>query len=305
MAIKMVRGPSDTPNIRNIDDIVPIRYAYGGQNGFVIGKGTEISNTVVGSNFTLNSGRLVLQGVECDIDATGVTITIDNVATQRYYTVYLEVNLALNTASIKSENDTAAYPTIDSGDDLTENTTGIARLPLYRFTAINGIVGDVNKVVESVQYINSSYIKEVKVNNSLKVNNLEIKQDNDGILKIDNIIIPQKKLLWSGDITLSFSGDELLDVSDVTGLTDFKNKTFEVSLYYYKVSGSIPIKTSAIVYKFKTSNNLISGDTEGFFFNLPYDYEEYTNAKIEVSDSKIIGSSMSGVHCTSIYQIIE
>ena len=201
MAIKMVREPSDTPNINNIDDIVPMRYAYGGQNGFVIGKGTEISNTVSGLNFTVNSGRLVLQGVECDIDATGVTITIDNIATKRYYTVYLEVNLGLNTATIKSEYDTATYPSIDAGDDLTENTTGVARLPLYQFTATSGVISEVNKVVESVKYINEDFIKNVKVDDASKVNNLEIKQDENGVLKIGDIIIPQKILLWEGTLT--------------------------------------------------------------------------------------------------------
>ena len=205
MAIKMVREPSETPNINNIDDIVPMRYAYGGQNGFVIGKGTEISNTVSGLNFTVNSGRLVLQGVECDIDATGVTITIDNIATKRYYTIYLEVNLGLNTATIKDEYDTATYPTIDVGDDLTENSTGIARLPLYHFTATSGIIGEVNKVVESVKYVNQDFIKNVKVDDASKVNNLEIKQDENGVLKIGDIIIPQKILLWSGFVSSNSS----------------------------------------------------------------------------------------------------
>ena len=194
MAIKMVREPSETPNINNIDDIVPMRYAYGNQNGYVIGKGNEISNTVNGLNFTVNSGRLVLQGVECDIDASGVTIAVDNIATKRYYTIYLEVNLGLNTATIKNEYDTATYPAIDAGDDLTENTTGIARLPLYRFIATNGVISEVNKVIESIKYINPS----ITVDNSKKVNNLEIKQNENGVLKIGDVIIPQKILLWEG-----------------------------------------------------------------------------------------------------------
>lgn len=173
MAIKMVREPSETPNINNIDDIVPMRYAYGNQNGYVIGKGTEISNTVNGLNFTVNSGRLVLQGVECDIDAVGVTITIDNIATKRYYVVYLQVNLGTNTASILSTYDTATYPTIDAGDDLTENTTGVARLPLYRFTATSGVISEVNKVVESIKYVNETFIKNVKVNNAAQADNAD------------------------------------------------------------------------------------------------------------------------------------
>lgn len=173
MAIKMVREPSETPNINNIDDIVPMRYAYGNQNGYVIGKGTEISNTVNGLNFTVNSGRLVLQGVECDIDASGVTITIDNIATKRYYVVYLQVNLGTNTASILDTHDTATYPSIDAGDDLTENTTGIARLPLYRFIATSGVISNVNKVVESVKYIDESFIKNVKVNDAEHADNAD------------------------------------------------------------------------------------------------------------------------------------
>ena len=180
MAIKMVREPSETPNINNMDDIVPMRYAYGNQNGYVIGKGTEISNTVNGLNFTVNSGRLVLQGVECDIDASGVTITIDNIATTRYYVVYLQVNLGTNTASILNTYDTATYPTIDDGDDLTENTTGVARLPLYRFTATSGIISEVNKVVESIKYTPKFIFED------------------DGVLRVGNNIIPQKRRIWTG-----------------------------------------------------------------------------------------------------------
>lgn len=222
MAIKMVREPSETPNINNIDDIIPMRYAYGGQNGFVIGKGTEISNTVNGLNFTINSGRLVLQGVECDIDATGVTITIDNIATKRYYTIYLEVNLGLNTATIKDEYDTATYPTIDAGDDLTENTTGIARLPLYQFTATNGVISEVNKIVEDIKYS-----KNIIVNNS--VNSINAKNsilNNDGtysgfnkdeknILKTGTTIIPTFELIYQG-------GDEMSKLSD-------DSRTFQLS----------------------------------------------------------------------------
>lgn len=190
MAIKMVREPSETPNINNIDDIVPMRYAYGNQNGYVIGKGNEISNTVNGLNFTVNSGRLVLQGVECDIDAVGVTITIDNIATKRYYVIYLQVNLGLNTAQILSSYDTATYPTIDAGDDLTENTTGVARLPLYRFTATSGIISDVNKVVESVKYTS-----DMSVANSNTVQNIDFSSSNSAVF--GNYIVPKIIILYN------------------------------------------------------------------------------------------------------------
>lgn len=249
MAIKMVREPSETPNINNIDDIVPMRYAYGNQNGFVIGKGNEISNSVSGLNFTVNSGRLVLQGVECDIDATGVTIIIDNIATKRYYTIYLEVNLGLNTATIKSEYDTATYPNIDAGDDLTENTTGIARLPLYRFTATSGIIGEVNKVVESIKYINENFIKNVKVNNatnSTKINDISITRTDEGILKTDtiiwdadipshkvgDIIIPQYKVVYTGGKEIG-SANKASFTAITSGINVYKTYEIELGISNY------------------------------------------------------------------------
>ena len=166
MAIKMVRAPSETPNINNIDDIIALRYAYGDKNGYVKNRGEEISYTIDGNNFIINSGRLVLQGVECDIDASGVIITVDNISTKRYYTVYLEVNLALNTSTIKTQHDTITFPEIDSGDDFMQNSTGTARLVIYRFTAENGIIDSVSKSCDEIKYINEDYIRFANVLNS-------------------------------------------------------------------------------------------------------------------------------------------
>lgn len=159
MGIRMVRQPSETPNVTNIDDIIPFRYAYGDQDGYVIGKGTEISYTIDGNTFRINSGRVVLQGVETDIDANGVSFTIDNASETRYFVVYYEVNLATQTTAIKlSTYSTSGYPTIDVGDDLTANSSGIARLPLYRFTATSGVISNVTKVSKAIEYSGTALV---------------------------------------------------------------------------------------------------------------------------------------------------
>lgn len=310
MAIKMVREPSDTPNINNVDDIVPMRYAYGGQNGFVIGKGNEISNSVSGLNFTVNSGRLVLQGVECDIDATGVTITIDNIATKRYYTVYLEVNLGLNTATIKSEYDTATYPTIDAGDDLTENTTGIARLLLYRFTATSGVISEVNKVVESVKYT-----ANMTVDNSNKVNNLEIKRDANGVLKIGDVVIPQRSLVSNSAITIfSVAGGNKTLLENV-----HSGDVYE--LYYTNaISSGITTNNTSInsAIKVKIINeNVDTLLNIAISLSAPnYIYRAY-NLRLSLSNNNLIGTltvfdengdddtNNRGITITEIYKIIE
>ena len=315
MAIKMVREPSETPNINNIDDIIPMRYAYGGQNGFVIGKGTEISNTVSGLNFTVNSGRLVMQGVECDIDATGVTITIDNIATKRYYTVYLEVNLGLNTATIKSEYDTATYPTIDTGDDLTENSTGIARLPLYQFTATSGIISEVNKVVESVKYA-----KDIKVNNALnsdnadKVNNLEIKENEDNILQNGDNTIPQLRLLYNGDIFITETRGALLNSNNIETyaylLLDIETPTGKrmllptsnsnLSLCFVVTSSEFSPTTTTVIENYYYTliirdNSLYLSDAE---------YSSMSRFKITNSISNIETERKTSLHIHKVFKII-
>ena len=184
MAVKMVREPNETPNISNIDDIIPMRYAYGNQSGYVINKGNQVSYTVNGLNFTINSGRLVLQGVECDIDASGVTVTIDNIATKRYYTVYLQVNLGINTATVLATYDTTTYPNPPASDDLTANSTGVAYLILYHFTATGGIISEVDKVVTSVKYTEDIKVKNtINSDTSTMANNI-VFNGNGGVNKV-------------------------------------------------------------------------------------------------------------------------
>lgn len=197
MAIEMVRIPSETPNISNTDDFVGLRYAYGNQNGYVIGKGQECSYTINGSKFRVNSGRLVLQGVECDIDANGVEITIDNVATKKYYTVYLEVNLATNETKILAMSDLTSYPKIESGDDLTQNTTGTATMELYHFEATSGVISNVSKVLKAIQYSRVEYnlmstYKTVERDEVVLINNFSEYKGKDVVFVVDGIEVTRR-----------------------------------------------------------------------------------------------------------------
>lgn len=167
MAIKIVREPSTTPNITSMDDFIGLRYAYGDQNGYVSKRGSELGYEISGSSFKVLSGRLVIQGVECDIDANGISILIDNVSILRYHTVYAQVSLANMTVQILETYDTAGYPDVSVGDDLFVNTTGTARLPLYRFTSTQGAISSVEKVVIPVAYIGRPKVTEDNVERNI------------------------------------------------------------------------------------------------------------------------------------------
>lgn len=247
MAIKMVRKPSDTPNINNIDDIVGLRYAYGNQNGYVKDKGNEISYSVNGSTFRINSGRLVLQGVEVDIDANGIDLTVDNFATKQFYSVYLTVNLGLNSVQIQTTVDTAGYPEIDLGDDLTKNTNGIARLELYRFTAQNGLISDIQKIIQEVKYFTETKAPEAEVSdNAKRINNIPITKNEKGILNIEGIIIPQKKILWENSEGITTNDNSLFAWVDIFTHEGLKNKKLCV-VYAYWLDGVARTKLEVIV----------------------------------------------------------
>lgn len=296
MAIKFVRKPSETPNIKNTDDFVGLRYAYGNQNGYVIGKGSECSYSINGTTFKINSCRLVLQGVEVDIDSAGVSLTITDISSKRYFTAYLQVSLATNSAEIKLETSQVNYPVISAGDDLTANTSGTARMELYRFTATGSVISDVNKVVNKLKYT-----EDITVYNAKKVNNVEIKKDTDGVLKVDGEIISRKKLLWSGTKT---SGD-----SSVTTMQDSASENAIVEIEWsflnkiYITKHQVGhIELTALMIRDPQVSSLVASCAVGIIGNsLSTANCYYYNFKTNAFDTSIT----QPIIITKIYEIIE
>ena len=176
MAVFFIRKPSETPNIQNIDDIRMVRYAYGNQNGYIKNYGQELSHTIVGSTFSINSGIFVIQGAEVRIDANGWSESVSGVTNKRYYIVYGEVDLDKQTAEIKSKYSYANYPTEEASDDLTEVTNGTASVLLYRFTATNGIIADVVKVIKGIDYYTSLITSAINQEQQARENAIEQEQ---------------------------------------------------------------------------------------------------------------------------------
>lgn len=144
--IKIVREPSDTPNIQNTDDFVGLRYSYGDYNGYVDNKGQMLAYQINGSTFKVLSGRAVVNGVEIDIDANGASITIDNVAQIQNHSLYLLVNLATMKATLQD----VIGEEVPVSDDLTVNTSGVAYLLLYTFSSVSGIIKNIQKKIEKI-----------------------------------------------------------------------------------------------------------------------------------------------------------
>ena len=152
MALRLVRKTSDTPNITNKDDTIMTRYAYGGKNGIVKNFGRECNLTFSNGKIVVESGRIVLCGWEIDIDAEGWSLDVSKVYGTQYHTVYIELNVATETAQIKSAYLTGDYPALDKGDDLTEIPNGTARELIGYVDIVEGSVTGISRVLEVLPY---------------------------------------------------------------------------------------------------------------------------------------------------------
>lgn len=219
MAINLVRKPSEIPNINNYDDYRMFRYATGGYNGVIEKYGNECDYEINGNTFKIKSGEIVIDGVQSKIDASGVGITVDNVTGTEYYTVYCEVNLSLidnQKSEIKATKSTVNYPVIEKGDDLTENTSGVAKLPLYTLDVTNGVISNVVKkfnLINFLEEILTGFVEKSdfsNANSQTKFNNLIVEK------KLP--LISTKYSATTHDIYVTIPLSENINVGDVIEL---------------------------------------------------------------------------------------
>ena len=213
MSINLIRKPTETPSINPSDDARIFRYACGGYDrGVIKNYGNECSYTINGRTFIINSGEIIIDGYQTEIRGLGESLTVDNISGNQYYVVYCETNLSVSgneKSEIKYIYDTAVYPTITDGDDLTQIKTGIARMVLYKFKASSGVISNVEKQFNIIEYgvvKNSNNVKE-----TINGHNITDIFENNG-----TTVKAAKNIVTGGTIA-----------SDVTGVTqtDYNENT--------------------------------------------------------------------------------
>lgn len=208
MAVFLVRKRTVEPKIDIADDIRAFK--YGGFNNGVLKDYLQECDYELKSNiFLIKSGEIFIDAEQLDIDANGKEIEIVDFSGVNYYSVYAEIDLTdynNQTGDIKATYSSITYPTIDKGDDLTLVNNGIARLELYRFEVNSGRISNVQKMFDMVE------------------KNAEIKMNNDGLLTMGDIIIPQRIKI----------GEAI-------------NNSFTATKLIVKLSKSVPLKTGDLI----------------------------------------------------------
>lgn len=160
MAIRLIREHSETPNVTNRDDAKMVRYAYGGYDGVVKNYGKELSFVVENNKLKLESGIIVYQGWEVEVDEAGweLDLSIYNtgiVAIRTYLILNLfndTVRLGYITNTYYQEPNAIEFPEIDKGDDLTKNPFGVANFILYDIVLRNGRLFNYYKRFSTIDY---------------------------------------------------------------------------------------------------------------------------------------------------------
>lgn len=272
MALRLVRQTSDTPNITNKDDTIMARYAYGGYNGVVKAFGNECNYKVESGIFTILDGRIVIDGWEIDIDGAGWSLDFTYAVGTQYHSIFATINVATETTNIDKVFSQSVYPQVNKGDDLTSVPNGTANLLLYNVRSENGTITEVIKKFEIIPYVKTlenslkdgSFVVSKANNaknannslNSYKINNLEIKQDENGVLKIGDITIPQWEKIYSAPTSTSeIYGARVCDTDQTITLTKMiaknemlfiRTKTYSGNQELMPVSGYFVAGKSAL-----------------------------------------------------------
>lgn len=224
MSVRLLRESSDTPNITNRDDTRMIRYAYGGSNGVVKNFGDELSHSISGSKFILNSGMIVLQGWE--VEVASWELDLSTVTGTQYHLVYLEINVAAETAVIKSTYLTGSVPSVDLGNDLTQYPQGTARIPLYSFRISSKTISSVEKKFSVLEYEQTQIdtIKEDIFQLEERLSKLGFKEGSVASNIADTSLIAKNFLKRQGNYVLgeyAFSVSPMASLDELSQVTNF------------------------------------------------------------------------------------
>lgn len=147
-------------NIENIDDYLVFKYAYGNKDGHTKG----LSYDVRGNIFHIGAGRIVIQGVESDIETGGIDLELDIIAEKRFVVVYASTNMSTKTTSILTtyfKEEVNEWTNLKY-DDIVTTGQGIAQLPMFTMWIENGVITDVRKKIKQIPFA-----EEIKVQKAM------------------------------------------------------------------------------------------------------------------------------------------
>lgn len=164
-------------------------------------------------------------------------------------------------------------------------------------------------LVDAINDIIKGKITVPSAENSTKVNGLEIVRSPAGVLKIGDVIIPQKKLLWSGEETDTIVGSGVSSSIEIDLGKDLTNKTLEIEVLE-SVGSTSDIAHQFIKYKVITpqskSNSFVFSFSDRVRVNIYCLESSKTKLSFRFETTTNVPSAYTSyVGVYKIYEIIE
>ena len=197
-----------------------------GENGISADYANKMEITYIGSEVTVDSGAICIQGRFLEEDST---TTLDAGTEEKFCSLVLEIDLSkentdtiFNQASYKILKGKNEYPILTQ-DNIIKNSTGMYQYELARFkTSLEGITEfkDMRTYVDfkSIYKVINNHIKEIDDGSifSLKSHNykLIITEDKESG---EEIVIPCYYKVGADVLDVYLNGERLIKSSDISG----------------------------------------------------------------------------------------
>lgn len=313
--INLIRKNGQT-NVTAFQDVVLFDYALGGQSGVLKNVGNELAlEAVTARQVRVKDGMASIQGYQWEIESGSYeTIELNTPPTGStvvYYYLFAQIDLRDATnqkMTLVLQTAAAAFTNFPAGEDLKVNPSGVAMLPLYTFeqtaSSVRNIIGKFKILNAGIvpRAENSDFSENSAIAlNSQAVNGNKIVKDSNEILKIGTLIIPQKRLLWTGDININASNST--DFTVIFNQEKLMNKTLEIE---HSVYGKYAREKTKVKICSNDSFSILAGGyySSGIICYLRMIYSSSNDFKMLAATS---ASSFQSWNCSvySVYEIIE
>lgn len=243
--ISIIRA--DGRQVTASQDRVAFNYAFNGQNGIVKNIANQCTaNTNTQNIFGVNSGELIMQGVQVTLDGTDVlSLPIATGSTVYWTTVYMELDMSASEvigektvqgkATLRKIEYTNSYPSVPTSDDLRVQPNGKVYLGLYKFKqTVNGTIDvvrtatiiDVDTAIENERIAREE--ADIVEKNERIAGDIEIK---NMINKGDWIIVNKNQKVYL----------EPYHEYEISMLPNYPNQVYNSSIENFYIDDSLPI----------------------------------------------------------------
>ena len=223
--------------INEISGGLTARYLYnilGYSSGVLKDALSEFNMTYTNLTFSVSGGQAVAYGYIGEITTTSEFTFTAPSANSKYYFVYLDFDLreTIKKFAVSYYDNSNSDVWSPRQDNLANNEAGRFQLPIYKIK------------IDSDNTITVTDLREIKqiVKEATKINGMELKKDENGVLKIDEIVIPQNKTLWVGSAEQAII-DNSLTINLSEQIVIGEKLKIDGSIKIYKGTLSSPIPT--------------------------------------------------------------